>query len=543
MTLEERVANLSQSIKNLRESTAKNMARLKARVDRLEKKQPVPQPAPTPVPEPVPAPTPVPEPAPTPTPVPEPAPLPPPEPVPTTPIGPPSHTQTFDQWIGGRPPTKDWRFGTTASGGTPIGSTAQLSTHFDPYAYWGEVVINCEMQRFQPFSAPNFVFGPDYLAIKAILESPNVGPTAMGTIGGAGINPVGTWNIANTSIGSTADISIGQHLFVQWQSGHLRVTGKTPTTITSESLGYGMYAGNFTNRGLVFPRMYSCKTVSGWGANAASMTVDFVPAGVEAGMVICNRWDGNGPMSDADLRVKSISGNTITFNKPASGWTAKGANEGVTFIPAISSGQIWSKAKWLAGTNGLAIFATEMEIKMAGTGGNFRGWTNPAAQAAAHPNDAFGSWPSFWMYAESAAAWNGAEIDWAELWNSSTLDMGQIAHNLHGPGPGEVIYRNGEWWGQWNEYRKAGFQTPLAYHKIGGVWTEDRVYNYVDGVLVKVQMFKWMTSTAAKMAFLHSMGSLAAWAASSFTFPLANTNFASAEKRIRSIKVWEFGNG
>src|SRR5688572_15047786 len=83
----------------------------------------------------------------------------------------PAYDQTFDTYIAGLTPSRHWTFGTGVSVGNPIKNTSDLATHFEAYQDGTETtVINAETQRYMPFSSTdNFVFGPDYLALKGTL--------------------------------------------------------------------------------------------------------------------------------------------------------------------------------------------------------------------------------------------------------------------------------------------------------------------------------------------------------------------------------------
>jgi hypothetical protein len=455
----------------------------------------------------------------------------------------PTLAQSFDSFIGSRTPTRDWRFGSAQTAGTPITNVTDLAAHFNAYEdFTSTTVINSELQRYQPFSASsNFVFGSDYLALTGT-ASTTVAPTAMGTVDSTGITPGGSCALARTTIGSTTNIEVGQVCLLQYRSGFYWVTAKDASSFTlSTALGYGADTSLFQNNGIVFPRWYAIATAS--AVNGGDTTLNFasgaIPSGVTVGMEACI-GDANGPGGYGNCRVTAKTATTVTLDRGFHGFVAQGGL--VWFIPAIESAQIWSQDAWAAGLYGTSAVALELECKMPGKGDNVLGWSDASAQDT---DEAFGAWPAFWLYSSTAPSGvqrDSSEIDIIEMWNHSTLDMRIFTGFQHGGALETRIFNDSStygasWWDTYN-YLNTGVQFPLAYHKIQLVWTKDRLFRYIDGVLVSCYLYQWTSLAKAQIGINLAVGSAAYYYSNLFLLPLHDDNFDYMDLRIKHLKVW-----
>jgi hypothetical protein len=455
----------------------------------------------------------------------------------------PTIGKTFNEVIGSRTPAKNWLFGTAwqAHDGQVIRDVDDLAADFNAYQdFTNTTVINAELQRYQPFSSSeNFVFGPEYLALKGTAGTA-VAPTAMGLVDSTGITPGGSCALARTTIASTTGIEVGQICLLQFRTGFFWVTAKDAESFTlSTALGYGATTAIFQNNGIVFPRWYAVAvTVE---VNGGDTTLNFasIPTGVTVGMEACI-GDANGPGGYAGCRVTAKTATTVTLGSGFHDHLDVG--ELVWFIPSIKSAQIWSQDTWSAGLYDTDVVALELDCKMPGKGVNVLGWSDASTR---NTSEAFGAWPAFWLYSSTAPSGvqrDSSEIDIIEMWNHSTLDMRIFTGFQHG-GALETRIVNDEttygasWWDTYN-YLNTGVQFPLAYHKIQLVWTKDRLFRYIDGVLVSCYQYQWTSLSKAQVGVNLSCGSAAYYYSNLFLLPLHDDNFTNMEFRLRSLKVW-----
>ena len=167
-------------------------------------------------------------------------------------------TDSFSTVVGKLPLSDDWVFGTAAVPprvGKAVTNASQLAVDFDPLQPWtGTVTINSELQRYaKAFTAANFVFGADYLQLKAIKATGSFN-AVVGTTkaSGTALNLDGTAiTLDQLGITTTTGLEVGQ----------LVVIG-------------GRYSAQWVKRGdqwLIRSEVFVALTCSGVGCDSAAV--------------------------------------------------------------------------------------------------------------------------------------------------------------------------------------------------------------------------------------------------------------------------------
>lgn len=455
------------------------------------------------------------------------------------------------------PVLKDYVFGANATAGigqTAIRNVNDLGLEFNPYEVnTGTNTVNSEWQRYQPFSsAANFVFNSDNLALTGTLTSGTTATATAYSVVGNFSGSTNSFTLANASITPGANITVGQLMF-QIFRGFYYVTSNDGTTIATAPLyGSDTTLGPFTP--LVFPTAYYAVTNSTTAAGNGVLHFAAVPSGVTAGQTIGFQTSATNQTSSQEYTVLSKTSNSVTITPVLAAADAVSSGEGVFFLPGIHSGQIWTKNTYnMPGQNGATYFAMELTVRLPQ---NNNGYFDPATS---NTNASLGAWPAFWMRADTLGGNDNLnELDVGEWYNSAFSTMAAWQPNLISPTTGNnVIWAstiadflfNPPLWnitgltpGNFQMNPLYTYNSPvdlsLAIRKFALLFTPDKAYVYLDGVMMKSVPWHWTSSVSPQIAVNLAIGSLQSGLGSNGLFPINDLNFLSLFMNLYELKFW-----
>jgi hypothetical protein len=411
----------------------------------------------------------------------------------------------------------DYLFGTSATGSAPvipITNLTQLATYFNaqPDAV-GTAVQNEEVERFAAFNSTNHAFTTNSLALTAALEAGGTFTTVPLTTNAATTTP-GVLNFA-----STTGVQVGMMVAIAFSTPTtgIKVTAVTSTTVTISS-ALSPASGTQCEFLPVYP--VTCNAVT--AGNTLTVPAG-VPAGLVPGMFYGNITNGTFGI----VRAVTASGTTITLDANV---TVTAGNL-VMFSPPVASAQIWSKAGYQPGKNGANVLAFEL--------------TCTIPQSAAAQNGASrGAWPAFWLYSKTSDgfSFDASEIDIFEFFCSLTAGSNGFTSNIHGGAYNATRFQRTVGSGN-SKWDSSGFYRPgtdygLAQHKFQLLWTQDKVYRFIDGQLIIVNDFLWSSNDSAQWSCDLACGSWIPAFLGIFFYPSSTAQFPFVFN-INEVKIWQ----
>jgi hypothetical protein len=407
----------------------------------------------------------------------------------------------------------DYLFGSAASGAAPvipITSVADLTANFNPQADVSGTSVQVEaIERYQAFNATNHAFASDHLSLTAALEAGG-NADVLQLVSNAPTTAATVLNFANT-----AGVQDGQIVAIAgaFTSSLARVVSHDATTVTigqSVTIASGVTV-------YFLPAFVPSGAVA--ASNNAVQTYASVPAGVAAGMFYNNITAG----TFGTRRVVSRTGTTITYDAPVS----QAASDFCILSPPITSGQFWTKVGYQPGKNGANYIAMELTCQIPG-------------------NTKQGAWPAFWGYSRSSEgfSFDASEPDIFEFNMCATANASAYSGNIHGGWYQREDYKkfigvHSSYWDASGFYRPSGAPDySAAQHKFQFIWTSDRIYYFIDGILIKCQVWPWSSACTAQIGCNLGAGSFLPTYVSVLLFPLLTSQFPYSYD-VYELKIWQ----
>lgn len=408
--------------------------------------------------------------------------------------------------------TADYLFGSAATGSAPaipIKNTTDLAVYFNPQADVSGTSVQVEaIERYQSFNSTNHVFASDHLSLTAALEAGGSADVLQLQVNA---------NVTSSAVlpfNSTTGVSDGQIVAIAgaFTATLARVNSHDGTTVTINqtvtiSSGTTVYFLNaFVPSGAA-------------SGNGTVQTYATVPTGIANGMFYNNITSG----TFGTKRVTGKTGTTITYD----GSVSQAASDFTILSPPITSGQIWTKAGYQPGKNGANVIAGELTCQIPG-------------------NTKQGAWPAFWGYSRSSEgfSFDASELDFFEFNICATANASAYSGNIHGGWYQREDYKkfigvHSSYWDASGFYRPAGAPDySAAQHKFQWIWTTDRVYYFIDGVLIKCQVFPWSSNCTAQIAMNLGAGSFIPAYISVLLFPFLSSQFPYSYD-LYELKLWQ----
>lgn len=405
----------------------------------------------------------------------------------------------------------DYLFGTAASGSSPaipIRNLTDLAAYFNPQADVSGTSVQVEaLERYQSFNTTNHAFGTDHLSLTAALEAGgNADVLQLSTSAPTSASAVLTF-------ASTTGVQDGQIVAIagQFLSNVARVLSHDATTVTlTQTVTVGSATAVY-----FLPSFVPSGAVSGSGT---TLTYSSVPSGIANGMFYNNITSG----TFGTKRVTGKTGTTISFD----GSVSQGSDL-VILSPPITSGQIWTKAGYLPGKNGANVIAGELTCQIPG-------------------NTKQGAWPAYWGYSRNSEgfSFDASELDFFEFNICATANASAYSGNNHGGYYQRELYK--KWIGVHSSYwDTSGFYRPsgapdysAATHKFQFIWTTDRIYRFIDGVLVSCFAFPWSSACTMQIGMNLGAGSFIPAYVSVLLFPMLTSQFPYSYD-LYELKLWQ----
>jgi hypothetical protein len=406
----------------------------------------------------------------------------------------------------------DYLFGTAASGSSPvipIRNLTDLAVYFNPQADVSGTSVQVEaIERYQSFNTTNHAFGTDHLSLTAALEAG----------GNADVLQLST-NAPTTSstvlnFASTTGVQDGQIVAISgaFTASLARVVSHDAVSVTigqSVTVGSGVTV-YFLNA------FVPSSAVAGSGTTA---TYGTVPSGIANGMFYNNITSG----TFGTKRVTGKTGTTITYD----GSVSQATSDFCILSPPITSGQIWTKAGYQPGKSNANVIAGELTCQI------------PAASKQ-------GAWPAFWGYSRSSEgfSFDASELDFFEFNNCATATPSDYSGNTHGGWYQRELYKkfigvHSSYWDASGFYRPSGRPDySAATHKFQFIWTMDRIYRFIDGVLISCFVFPWSSNCTMQIGMNLGAGSFIPAYVSVLLFPLLTSQFPYSYD-LYELKLWQ----
>lgn len=415
---------------------------------------------------------------------------------------------------GGFTLTNDFKFGSAATGGNPnINTLADLATYFNPQPdAVGSAVQNEEVERFTAFGSGNHILNANDLSLTATLE-------AGGTFDVVAKNTVGA--VTGSAVLTFTDTTgINDGMMYASSAGTattgIRVLSHDSTTVTLSST---VTLPN--NSSVEFMPVYVCSGIQA-GTSISTINYSIVPAAIVAGMFYNNITAGTFGIR----RVLSTTPTSVTLD----GTVTVQAGNFTFYSPPVTSGQIWSKAGFQPGKNGLNAVAFELTCTIP---------QSAASQAGA----ARGAWPAFWLYSKTSDgfSFDASEIDIFEFFESLTAGSNAYTSNIHGGSYNATKYQRSVGSGS-SKWDASGFYRPgidygAASHRFQLIWTPDRVYRGIDDQQLISTDFNWSSQDTAQWAIDLACGSFLSAFLAIYFYPRATGQFPFAIK-ITEVKIY-----
>jgi hypothetical protein len=476
-------------------------------------------------------------------------------------------TDSFSTVVGKLPLSDDWVFGSAAVPprvGKAITNASELAVDFDPLQPWtGSVTINSELERYaKSFTAANFVFGADYLQIKAIKTAGSFN-AVLGTTKATGtaLNLDGSAiPLDQLGITSTTGLEVGQLVVIAGRYGMQRISALVPNASVSllpvlNSPG-GVVKTN--NTWIMFLHAWWAQSTQALANGATSLAFVSLPAGVLAGMTMMVEDSGGWNLISSDaMTVASRTANAAVLQAPGLKLNyAPPAGKGFVFTPSISSGQIWSKKGYGPHIANNSVVAMEFDLQLPQGGSpsaasmkDIYSQTKLLALPATLP---WGAWPAAWLYqlynGDTTKHRDNSEIDFEVWWMNSRGPSVWTGFN-HGM-PFHRLYKASTL-GSWDasapsaqllspNASQLSLSTPINGGRIKAqlVWQRDKVYKYLNNVLVSVDDYQWTSAFPATFGVNLATGALSGYFPSNLMMPWSDAQLPAMEMKVHEIKVW-----
>jgi hypothetical protein len=316
-------------------------------------------------------------------------------------------------------------------------------------------------------------------------------------------------------VADTTGIEVGQ-AFNQQGGGTalVYVTAKTATSLTFNTAMF-LSNGNFLiSLAAWMAPVSQAVTNAGAGSN---LSFTAVPAGVRVGQQI-SRYSVN---QNSNLKVSAInrasSPQTVTLS--GDGTITLSSGNVIVFNEPIESVQCWTKAGIAPGVGDKSWIAMELEAE----------WPGIADGAA---------WPAYWLFRDStqptglpSPSGGQTEIDMNDAFNY----WGNSNTTTYRPASGTSVefYRNSNHNGSY----LAGNGMGRGTRKVQLVWSANREYFYLDGVLIWAKTFTYDNAYYAQIAFNLAVGSFSSSFNANGFFPVDWSRFPMPF-RIKRHRVW-----
>jgi hypothetical protein len=155
------------------------------------------------------------------------------------------------------------------------------------------------------------------------------------------------------------------------------------------------------------------------------------------------------------------------------------------------------------------------------------------------PNASVVAWPAFWLFSDYAQPTllpvpeeSFSEIDMMEVfnyWNNTSVNSfrpGSVGKSVD-------IYRHPAYNGEYLEANNTGDVS----RKIQVIWSDSKVYFYMDNILILAQTFRYDQSHLAQIGINLAMGSTSAAFNSNGFFPLDFSQFP-VKFKIKRLRIW-----
>lgn len=320
---------------------------------------------------------------------------------------------------------------------------------------------------------------------------------------------VDSFNVATLPIADTTGIELLQTVQLSYQDNNLRrITAKTANSIT---LSANVFAG--ASLLITVLPVHSAVTTAATAADSNIVTFAAVPAGVVPGMEMYNFF-ASGPVERVKVISKTATTVTLDQNRSCSN------GDTMIFYPPIDSGQIWSKFRFMPSDSlnpGRTMIAMSLKVDI------------PNAAALA-------SWPAWWMFTDTSdpnpgAGSGSSEIDIMDLftyWNNDSTNRFNPAQS----GTITQLYAHPDYSGS-----LLGNNTGSKERTIGFIWKNDRLYYYLDGVLIRSVTMTWNQYKRAQFALNLAVGSMNTSFHSNGFYPIDFSQFPM-KLRAKQWKVW-----
>lgn len=250
-------------------------------------------------------------------------------------------------------------------------------------------------------------------------------------------------------------------------------------------------------------------------ANGSVISFAEVPADVRVGQQV-QRYGAN---ANSNLKVTAIDRTSIPQTVTVDGTISLATTGYLLFHEPIQSVEIWTRTGYAPGVDNRTWIALEIEADFP-----------DAADLAA--------WPAFWLFGDGTnttglptPTGGGNEIDVTDSFNY----WGNTNANCHQPAMGNAannLYVSPDWNGTCTRGNNLGRRT----RKVQLIWTTDRYYAYIDGVLQLARGYVFNNSLRAQIAANLAVGSTSTTFNSNGFFPLDWSQFP-IKYRVRRIRA------
>lgn len=377
---------------------------------------------------------------------------------------------------------------------------------------------------------PQAVFGVNYVVAKSGNTLTLAAPVVLTTDSTLYFNPTRMLEVAVTggnATYTTADatgLAVGACGQFSYQDNNPRRinsvdTVSVPNTFTLETSVF-MQAGHWITILDLHKGILSANTTSDGNGNTV-LTFAATPAGIRTGMIVSDYFSNPGEANDILPRVLSFDATTVTV----SGSYSKSSGTTIMFHPFFVSGQFWSKYRMMPGADNNNIIAMELTAK----------FPDPSLVPA---------WPAWWLFTDAndpnpTPLLSGSseidQIDAFHYWNNAStarIIMNAVSNGVTlEAAPVKTNSTN-------NIY---GNNLGIKERKIGFVWTRDRNYFYVDGVLMFARRATWNMHKRANMGINLAHGSIHTSFMSNGFYPVDFSQYPYTYK-VKQLKIWTTPN-
>lgn len=373
---------------------------------------------------------------------------------------------------------------------------------------------------------PQAVFGTNYVVDKSGNTLTLAAPVILTTDSTITFNPTRMMEVATTGGNTTYTCQDASGLYVG-QVGQFAFQDNTPRRINSIDTvsvpnSYTLETSVFMQAGhwitfLDLHKAYNTGSTTTDGNGNTVFTFAATPAGIRTGMIVSDYFSNPGESNNILPRVLSFDATTVTV----SGSYSKGNNTTLIFHPFFVSGQFWSKYRMMPGADNNTIIAMELEVKF--------------PDASMIP-----AWPAWWLFTDAndpnpTSGGSGSseidQIDTFNYWNNASTN--RIIMNSVNNGTtleADAVKTN-------SVNSIFGNNLGNKTRKIGFVWTRDRNYFYVDGVLMFARRATWNMYKRANMGINLAHGSISTSFMSNGFYPTDFSQYPYTYK-AKHLKIW-----